>query len=183
MTCISCQRRDLHSTSILNESSKNSEGSLHSTPVDEIKMMNSSEAAHIQAPQEALVMEPKKVNRNTPALPDAIIIVNTQNADTGMIISRRTTYQRILAMEKEGVQVVERDLILPVDVIVSAAVCLVLYDSKNISKKTNSSDSGSSLLSSCIENIAANILTSLSFAFSSCILVIIISTSRDFIHY
>lgn len=182
MTCISCQRGDLHSTSILNESSNNSEGPLHSKPVDEIKMMNSPEATHMQAPQEASVMEPKKVNRNTPALPDAIIIVNTQNADTGMIISRRTTYQRILAMEKEGVQVVERDLNLPVDVIVSAAVCLVLYDSKNISKKTNSSDSGSSL-SSCIENIAANILTSLSFAFSSCILVIIISMSRGFIHY
>lgn len=164
-------RGDLHSTSILNESSNNSEGPLHSKPVDEIKMMNSSEATHMQAPQEASVMEPKRVNRNTPTLPDVIIIVNTQNADTGMIISRRTTYQRILAMEKEGVQVVERDLNLPVDVIVSAAVCLVLYDSKNISKKTNSSDSGSSLLSSCIENIAANILTSLSFAFSSCILI------------
>ncbi|GJZ12383.1 protein shortage in chiasmata 1 [Tanacetum coccineum] len=159
-----------HSTSMLNESSKNSEELLNSTPVNENKT-NSFEATLIQAPREASVMEPKKVNRNTPALPDAIIIVNTQNADTGMIISRRTTYQRILAMEKEGVQVVERDLNLPVDVIVSAAVCLVLYDSKNISRKTNSSDSGSSLLSSCIENIAANILTSLSFAFSSCILI------------
>ncbi|GJY96242.1 protein shortage in chiasmata 1 [Tanacetum coccineum] len=106
-----------------------------------------------------------------PAFPDAIIIVNTQNVDTGMIVSRRTTYQRILTMEKEGLYAIKRDLNLPVNVIVSAAVCLLLYDSKNISRKTNSVDSGFSLLSSCIENIAANILTSLKFAFSSCILI------------
>nr|GEX21451.1 protein shortage in chiasmata 1 [Tanacetum cinerariifolium] len=52
----------------------------------------------------------KESQQNTPALPDAIIIVNTQNVDTGMIISRRTTYQRILAIEKEGVQIFEGEI-------------------------------------------------------------------------
>ncbi|CAH1445568.1 unnamed protein product [Lactuca virosa] len=119
-------------------------------------------------PELPSAMESKKINTNTSSLPDAIIIVNTQNVDTEMIISRRSTYQKILAMEKEGVQVVERDLNLPVDVIISAAVCLVLYDIKNIRTKTSSSDSE---CSSCVENIAANVLTSISFAFSGCILI------------
>ncbi|CAI9302430.1 unnamed protein product [Lactuca saligna] len=118
-------------------------------------------------PELPSAMESKKINTNTCSLPDAIIIVNTQNVDTEMIISRRSTYQKILAMEKQGVQVVERDLNLPVDVIISAAVCLVWYDIKNIRTKTSSD----SECSSCVENIAANVLTSISFAFSGCILI------------
>ncbi|KAL8227442.1 hypothetical protein R6Q59_000074 [Mikania micrantha] len=162
-------RGDIHSTSKLNESSKNFEGPLHSTHVKGNNSMESLEATY-ELPQLPLTMDPKKVNTNTPSLSTVIIIVNTQNGEAEMIISRRSTYQKMLAMEKEGVQVIERDLNLPVDVIISAAVCLVLYDNNNIRKKTNSSD-GASSLSSCVENIAANVLTSLSFALSSCILI------------
>jgi len=136
--------------------------------------------SHLQIPELPSATESKKINTNTSLLPDAIIIVNTQNVDTEMVISRRTTYRRILAMEKEGVQVVERDLNLPVDVILTPALCLVLYDIKNIRTKTSSSDTESS---SCIENIAANVLTSLSFAFSGCILVSIISKSKFFFSF
>ncbi|GFZ15332.1 shortage in chiasmata 1 [Actinidia rufa] len=68
-------------------------------------------------------------------------------------------------------QVVERDLKLPVDVIISAAICLVWYDCRNIGKKATAPDEASSCLPLCIENIAANVLTSLSFSFSCCILV------------
>ncbi|XP_071709859.1 protein SHORTAGE IN CHIASMATA 1 [Rutidosis leptorrhynchoides] len=148
-------RGDFQSTSLVNESSERS-GSLHSTH---------------DVPQLRVVMESKRVNANTPSLPDAIIIVNTQNVDKEMIISRRSTYQKILALEKEGVQVVERDLNLPVDIILSPAMCLVLYDINNIKRKTSSSDRVSSSLSSCVEEIAANVLTSLSFAFSCCMLI------------
>ncbi|KAI3757630.1 hypothetical protein L6452_05172 [Arctium lappa] len=172
------QREDLHSTSPLNKRSNNSEGMLYSTPVEDKNTMGSIEATyevmansiHLHVPQLPSALDSKKISTNMPSLPDAIIIVNTQNVDTEMIVSRRSTYQRILAMEKEGIQVVERDLNLPVDVIVSAAVCLVLYDSKNIRRKT-SLEGASAFLSSCVENIAANVLTSLSFAFSSCILI------------
>ncbi|XP_024969131.1 protein SHORTAGE IN CHIASMATA 1 [Cynara cardunculus var. scolymus] len=171
-------REDLHSTSPLSKRSKNSEGLLCSTPVAEKNTMGSMKATyevmtsslHLHVPQQPSALDSKKMSTNMPSLPDAVIVVNTQNVDTEMIVSRRSTYQRILAMEKEGLQVVERDLNLPVDVIVSAAVCLVLYDSKNIRRKT-SLDGVSAFLSSCVENIAANVLTSLSFAFSSCILI------------
>ncbi|XVF09866.1 hypothetical protein REPUB_Repub07fG0134000 [Reevesia pubescens] len=102
---------------------------------------------------------------------DKVIIVNTQNFDKEMIVSRRSTYQKILAMEKEGAQVVERDSNLPVDIIISSAICLVWYDCRNIGRKAATLDEASSSLQSCIQYIANNILTLLSFAFSGCFLV------------
>ncbi|KMS95282.1 hypothetical protein BVRB_009600 [Beta vulgaris subsp. vulgaris] len=105
------------------------------------------------------------------SFPDMIVIVNTQNVDKEMIISRRSTYQKILTIEKRGVQVVERDLILPVDIIINSTMCIVWYDCKNIGKKASSQDEGASSVPLCMENIAANVLTSLSFAFTTCILI------------
>ncbi|KAJ9545704.1 hypothetical protein OSB04_025411 [Centaurea solstitialis] len=171
-------REDLRSTSPLNKRSKHSEGLLYSTLVEEKNTMASKEATyevmassvHQDVPELPSALDSKKISTSMPSLPEAIIVVNTQNGDTETIVSRRSTYQRILAMEKEGLQVVERDLNLPVDVIVSAAICLVLYDSKNIRRKT-SLDGSPALFSSCVETIAANVLTSLSFAFNSCILI------------
>ncbi|KAK1441480.1 hypothetical protein QVD17_07401 [Tagetes erecta] len=162
-------RGDFQATSILNQSSKKLEGPLHSTHIEGNYSMKALEATY-EVPNVPIVMESKKINTSTPTFPDAIIIVNTRDGEADMIISRRSTYQKILAMEKQGVQIVERDLNLPVDIIISAAVCIVLYDSKNIRKKTHSSDDAS-LLSSFVEIIAANVLTSLSFALSSCILI------------
>ncbi|KAG4117900.1 hypothetical protein ERO13_D12G259200v2 [Gossypium hirsutum] len=112
-----------------------------------------------------------ETNPNPQRLADIVIIVNMQNFDKEMIVSRRSTYQKILAMEKEGAQVVERDSNLPVDVIISSAICLVWYDSRNIGRKAAISDETSSCLQLCIENIATNILTLLSFTFSGCFLV------------
>ncbi|XP_050220957.1 protein SHORTAGE IN CHIASMATA 1 isoform X2 [Mercurialis annua] len=103
--------------------------------------------------------------------PEIVIVVNTQNFDKEMIVSRRSTYQKILAMEKEGLQVVERDLDLPVDVVIISAICLVWYDCRNIRKKATAADEASSSLPICIDNIATNVLTLLSCAFSCCVLV------------
>lgn len=103
------------------------------------------------------------------SFPETVIVVNTQTLDK-MIVSR-STYQRILALEKEGAQVVERDSDLPVDIIVNSATCLVWYDSRNIGKKATDSDEASSCLPLCIDNIATNVLTLLSFNFSGCIMV------------
>lgn len=106
------------------------------------------------------------------SVPEAIVIVNTQKFEKEMIVSRRSSYQRILALEKEGVQVVERDLSWPVDLIITSGVCLMWYDCTNIHSKASTSNEASSCLNLCIENIATDVLTSLSFAFSGCVLVI-----------
>ncbi|KAJ8752872.1 hypothetical protein K2173_008607 [Erythroxylum novogranatense] len=117
------------------------------------------------------VMKSEQIQCDGASFPRTIIIVNTQNFEKEMIVSRRNTYQKILAMEKEGAQVVERDLNFPVDLIISSAICLVWYDCKNIGKKATDEYEASSCLSLCIENIATNIMTCLSFTFSGCILV------------
>ncbi|XP_051142627.1 protein SHORTAGE IN CHIASMATA 1 [Andrographis paniculata] len=102
---------------------------------------------------------------------NTVIIVNTRNFIEEMIISRRSTYKKILEMEQEGAQVVERDIGLPVDIILSPAVCLTWYESRNIGKKVSAPDEAFSCLPLCLESIATSILTSLSFAFSCCILI------------
>lgn len=63
--------------------------------------------------------------------PNTVLIVNTRNGNDEMVISRRSTHQRILEIEQ---QVVERDIGLPVDLIVSSEVCLTWYDYKSIGK-------------------------------------------------
>lgn len=122
--------------------------------------------SHDQSTMEYLQSQP-----SMPSFLGRVIVVNTQNFDKEILISRRSTYQRILAMEKEGTQVVERDSSLPVDVIVSADICLVWYDCRNIGKKATTVDEASSCLPLCVDDIATNVLTSLSFTFSGCILV------------
>lgn len=103
-----------------------------------------------------------------------VIVVNTKTVDKEMIISRRSTYQKVLAMEKEGVQVVERDSDLLVDLMLSPAICLVWYDCGKVSKKSDATFGASSSSLSWIGDIATNVLTSLSFGFSTCVMVNII---------
>ncbi|CAK7337282.1 unnamed protein product [Dovyalis caffra] len=153
---------------------------LNFVPMEDKYDMMSSKAADkaeaccmpVQVPYAPYAMKAEKTQGDMVSFPDIVIIVNTQNFDKEMIVSRRCTYQRILAMEKEGAQVVERDLNLPVDVIISPSICLVWYDCGNIGKKATAADEASSCLPLCIDNIATNVLTLLSFAFSGCILVV-----------
>ncbi|KAF6174920.1 hypothetical protein GIB67_026408, partial [Kingdonia uniflora] len=65
------------------------------------------------------------IETRMPSFPDIVVIVNTQDFGKEMLISRRSSYQKILVMEKGGAQVVERKFDLPVDLIFSAAICLV----------------------------------------------------------
>ncbi|KAL5746322.1 hypothetical protein ACOSP7_027468 [Xanthoceras sorbifolium] len=152
---------------------------LNFVPVEDMCYLRSQETADIvedcsmtlSVPFSPLARESEHIQPSMESYPDAVIIVNTQSFDKEMIISRRSSYQRILAMEKEGVQVVERDSDLPVDVIISSAICLVWYDCRNIGKKASALDEASSCLPLCVDNIATNVLTLLSFTFSGCILV------------
>ncbi|CAA6655622.1 unnamed protein product [Spirodela intermedia] len=68
---------------------------------------------------------------------------------TQMLISRRSSYQKILETEKAGVQVVEREVDLPLDLILTASFYISRF----------------------METLATSILMSVSFAFSGCILI------------
>jgi hypothetical protein len=156
---------------------------LNFLPIEDTFKMGSSGAADeaeaccmpLPLPNMPFEMKTDNISQSMVSPHETVIIVNTQNFDKQMIVSRRSTYQRILAMEKEGAQVVERDSDLPVDVIISSGICLVWYDCRNIGKKATALDEASSSLPMCVENIATNVLTLLSFTFSGCILVISIS--------
>ncbi|XP_071929509.1 protein SHORTAGE IN CHIASMATA 1 [Coffea arabica] len=167
----------LHVNLVLNESNNKMEDLLNFVPLEEnhnkvpVEAVVGGQECYLKPLHSAsLAMESKEIPTNAPSFPD-IVVVNTKNFDKEMVISRRSTYQKILALEKEGAQVVERDLNLPVDVVLDAANCLAWYDLKNIRKKSSAPDEAFSCLSLYVENIAASILTSLSYAFSSCILV------------
>lgn len=143
---------------------------------------NEIEARSMPLPNPSMpsAMDTELTQQNMMSFPEMVIIVNTQNLDKEMIVSRRSTYQKILAKEKEGAQVVERDSDLPVDIIISSAICLVWYDCRNIGKKATALDEASSCLPLCIEDIATNVLTLLSFTFSGCIMVVTITMFCSF---
>ncbi|PIN18275.1 hypothetical protein CDL12_09056 [Handroanthus impetiginosus] len=96
-------------------------------------------------------LEPKQHLSCKPFGHDIVIIVNTRNFSEEMVMSRRSTYQKILEMD--------------------AAACLTWYDCRNIGRKASAPDEAFSCLPLCVESIAASTLTSLSFAFSCCILI------------
>lgn len=145
---------------------------LNFVPVEDSSLRNleTGDQVGASAPFSPVEMESEHIQKMQ-SYPDAVIVVNTKNFNKEMIASRRVTYHRILAMEKKGVQVVERESDLPVDLIITPAICLVWYDFINIGKKASTLDEASSCLALCTENIATNVLTLLSFTFSGCILV------------
>ena len=104
--------------------------------------------------------------------PEVVIVVNTGNHGKHMLFSRRSSYQQILALEKEGMQVVERDVDLPVDLILSPSVCLLWYDTRIFGSSELTISADTSTITNFIQDISANILMSISFCFSGCIMVI-----------
>uniref|UniRef100_A0A0D9VIU0 Protein SHORTAGE IN CHIASMATA 1 n=1 Tax=Leersia perrieri TaxID=77586 RepID=A0A0D9VIU0_9ORYZ len=104
-------------------------------------------------------------------IPEVVIVVNTGNHGKTMLFSRRSSYQQILALEKGGMQVVERDIDLPVDLILSSAVCLVWYETAIFESNELATSTEVSGIKSFVENIATNILMSVSFSFTGCIMV------------
>ena len=151
---------------------------LNFLPVEEKHTLASPEATieaddcrvPLRVPAGSVLEKPQHIDLMS--FPEAITIVNTQKFEKEMIVCRRSSYQRILALEKEGVQVVERDMSLPVDLIITSGICLMWYDCTNIIKKASTSNEASLCLNLCIENIATDLLTSLSLAFQGCVLVI-----------
>ncbi|KAG8381336.1 hypothetical protein BUALT_Bualt06G0111800 [Buddleja alternifolia] len=169
---------DLDSTSAKKESKSKLEELLDTIPLKEtfgngpVGAVNEDEDCSMLRVQSLPVGLESEKNLSCRAFcPDTVIIVNTRNFNEEVVISRRSTYQRILELEQEGTQVVERDICLPVDIIVSSAISLTWYDCRNIGKKASAPDEAFSCLPLCVESIAASILTSLSFAFSCCILI------------
>ncbi|CAA7390938.1 unnamed protein product [Spirodela intermedia] len=145
------------------------------SPSREIRNAVSSESANkVEATRDAESTSggpyPNNTSANSSPSPETVIIVNIQNSEKEMLISRRSSYQKILETEKAGVQVVEREVDLPLDLILTASVCLIWYDIKNVRIAAAETEESSNI-SRFMETLATSILMSVSFAFSGCILI------------
>ncbi|KAG1355092.1 protein SHORTAGE IN CHIASMATA 1 [Cocos nucifera] len=154
-----------HIIEILNFVPTEKKSCVSSESANQVDVSNDIESANISYP-----MRSKNIESVMHSFPDVVIIVNTQSCKKKMLMSRRSSYQKILAMEKGGVQVVEREIDLPLDLIFSATICLVWYEAGNFGDNVSLTVETSSV-PIFVENIATNILMSLSFAFSGCILI------------
>ncbi|XP_020168352.1 protein SHORTAGE IN CHIASMATA 1 homolog [Aegilops tauschii subsp. strangulata] len=130
----------------------------------------------IKAPQDNLsatdLPSSVKVGSIIPGrLSNPVIVVNTGSHGKNMIFSRRSSYQQILSLEKGGMQVVERDVDLPVDLILGASVCLVWFETKIFESNEFTAPTETSSITNFVETIATNILMSISFCFCGCIMV------------
>jgi len=155
-------------------------------PIEKSSCFSSESENHIDPSHEiessmsmSRSLNSRNISASRPSSPDVVIVVNTQSFEKNMLISRRSSYQKVLALEKESVQVVERDVNLPLDLIFSAAVCLAWYETGNLGENMTSTSS----IPMFMEKIATNILMSLSFAFSGCILVTIFFFSFFFFFF
>ncbi|VAI03480.1 unnamed protein product [Triticum turgidum subsp. durum] len=151
--------------------------SQHFVPAVEKSSSTSSVSANvIKAPQDNLsgtdLPSGVKVGRLTPGrLSTPAIVVNTGSHGKNMLFSRRSSYQQILSLEKGGMQVVERDVDLPVDLILSTAACLVWFETKIFGSNELTASAETSSITNFVEIIATNILMSISFCFCGCIMV------------
>lgn len=160
-----------HIVEILNFVPTEKKSCVSSESANQVDIFHDIQSVNIPYP-----MRSKNMESVMHSFPEVVIIVNTQSCKKEMLISRRSSYQKIIAMEKGGLQVVEREVDLPLDLIFSAAICLVWYDARNFGDNVSLKVETSSV-PIFVENIATNILMSLSFAFSGCILVSAFSAS------
>ncbi|KAF6176399.1 hypothetical protein GIB67_010847, partial [Kingdonia uniflora] len=117
-----------------NDNDQEFEELLRFLPIEEKqKSAVSSEAAHnlkacrvpISFSRMPFTIGSERSHTRMPSFPNIVVIVNTHDFGKEMLISQRSSYQKILAMEKGGAQVVECEIDLPVDLTFSAAICLV----------------------------------------------------------
>ncbi|KAJ3706568.1 hypothetical protein LUZ61_010273 [Rhynchospora tenuis] len=104
-------------------------------------------------------------------LSGVVVVVNTQCLNKPMLVSRRSSYQKILALEKEGAHVVERDINLPLDLVFSAGICLVWYETGAFGSMSTNMTDGTPCIQMFMENIATSVLMSLSYSFSNCVMI------------
>ncbi|CAM0945054.1 unnamed protein product [Alopecurus aequalis] len=147
-------------------------------PAVEKSSSTSVSANVMKAPQDNLsatelpsIVKVDSITSGRLSTPEAVIVVNTGSHGKSMLFSRRSSYQQILSLEKGGMQVAERDLDLPVDLILSATVCLVWFETKIFGGNEFTASTETSSITNFVETIATNILMAISFCFSGCIMV------------
>ena len=105
--------------------------------------------------------------------PLVIVAANVMQPDGPVLTQRRRSYQRILALENEQLQVVERERHLPVDLILSPSTCLIVYTAATMKLNWEENPSlASKECSAFIVDIIINCqMKAMSFSFEKCFMV------------
>ncbi|KAJ1702152.1 hypothetical protein LUZ63_001931 [Rhynchospora breviuscula] len=140
-------------------------------PTKEKGISTSSEPANDKVALNLPLICSRTMGPTKTPLSGVVVVVNTQCLNKPMLVSRRSSYQKILSLEKEGAQVVERDINLPLDLVFSAGVCLVWYETGAFGNMSTNLTDGASCIQMFMENIATSVLMSLSYSFSSCVMI------------
>ncbi|GJP60683.1 hypothetical protein CLOP_g17900 [Closterium sp. NIES-67] len=103
------------------------------------------------------------------------VIVNTREQFGPIVLKRRHLYDKILQLEESGIQILERDLLAPAEIVLTASSCLIIYNHQRLTdvQKLAAMDGlpSSSLMNVCLEAVVETHLKALSFAYQSCFMV------------
>lgn len=102
-----------------------------------------------------------------------IVVANTTQPNGPVLLQRRSSYQRILALENEQLQIVEREHLLPVDLFLSPSTCLIVYTAATmkINWRKNSGHAFKEI-SAFIDAIIINChMKAMSYSFENCFVV------------
>ena len=98
--------------------------------------------------------------------PHLIVVANILQPSGSIFLQRRSSYQKILGLENEDLQVVERELKLPVDLILNSSTCLTVYTEDKLLKCAKSHNPNSPEFFSCVmDMIVDSHMKALSFSF------------------
>lgn len=105
--------------------------------------------------------------------PLVIVAVNVMQPNGPVLPQRRSSYQRILALENEQLQIVERERHLPIDLILSPSTCLIVYTAATMNLNWEKNPGvASKECSAFIADILVNCqMKAMSFSFEKCFMV------------
>lgn len=104
--------------------------------------------------------------------PHVIVVLNTLQSEIGpVLLQRRRSYQRILGLDNEDLQVVERDYEIPVDLILSPSTALIIYTRENMYRLRPETCNTNSDIFSLIDSTVEGHVTAMSLSFQMCFMV------------
>ncbi|KAL2608696.1 hypothetical protein R1flu_027269 [Riccia fluitans] len=98
---------------------------------------------------------------------ELILVANVSQQAGNRLTERRSSYQKILALEKQNIQVVERELRIPADILLSPAACVVVYTRATLPEEPQNFQHEQSLLRAHVDLL----LRTISLAYRNCILI------------
>eukprot|EP00897_Mesotaenium_endlicherianum_P003357 jgi/Mesen1/3049/ME000018S02359 len=103
---------------------------------------------------------------------NSTVVINTDTTYGSSVASNRFLYQNILQLERERLQVIEREMAGMVDLLLTPSTCLTVYTLKKLGIESLALQRDpENTISNCIDIVIDSGLKPLSFAYQRCLLV------------